>query len=94
MIRKPAPPHEGRFLHRDFHPGKVLFDDVPPFKVGGGPDHRRRRLVGCLLEPGGSRCGGHLGIGITFAIEWPRAAAETGAPTQPRSPRVRHGDES
>lgn len=29
MIRKPAPPYEGRFLHRDFHPGNVLFD-VPP----------------------------------------------------------------
>jgi aminoglycoside/choline kinase family phosphotransferase len=29
VIRKPAPPYEGRFLHRDFHPGNVLFD-VPP----------------------------------------------------------------
>ncbi|MFD7517727.1 phosphotransferase family protein [Streptomyces niveus] len=29
VIRKPAPPCEGRFLHRDFHPGNVLFD-VPP----------------------------------------------------------------
>ncbi|WBB60983.1 aminoglycoside phosphotransferase family protein [Streptomyces sp. WMMC500] len=26
LIRKPAPPYEGRFLHRDFHPGNVLFD--------------------------------------------------------------------
>lgn len=26
MIRKPAPPYEGRFLHRDFQPGNVLFD--------------------------------------------------------------------
>ncbi|MBV1935936.1 aminoglycoside phosphotransferase family protein [Streptomyces sp. BV286] len=26
VIRKPAPPYEGRFLHRDFHPGNVLFD--------------------------------------------------------------------
>ncbi|MEU7040734.1 aminoglycoside phosphotransferase family protein [Streptomyces varsoviensis] len=31
MIRKPAPPYEGRFLHRDFQPGNVLFD-VPPAK--------------------------------------------------------------
>lgn len=23
VIRKPAPPYEGRFLHRDFHPGNV-----------------------------------------------------------------------
>jgi aminoglycoside phosphotransferase (APT) family kinase protein len=29
VIRKPPPPYEGRFLHRDFHPGNVLFD-VPP----------------------------------------------------------------
>ena len=26
VIRKPAPPYEGRFLHRDFHPGNVLFE--------------------------------------------------------------------
>ncbi|MFJ4745097.1 phosphotransferase family protein [Streptomyces sp. NPDC088775] len=29
VIRKPAPVYEGRFLHRDFQPGNVLFD-VPP----------------------------------------------------------------
>ncbi|WP_419992895.1 phosphotransferase family protein [Streptomyces boninensis] len=26
MIRKPPPPYEGCYLHRDFHPGNVLFD--------------------------------------------------------------------
>jgi aminoglycoside phosphotransferase (APT) family kinase protein len=26
VIRSPAPPYEGRFLHRDFQPGNVLFD--------------------------------------------------------------------
>ncbi|MDG4861540.1 aminoglycoside phosphotransferase family protein [Streptomyces sp. T-3] len=26
VIRKPAPRYEGRFLHRDFQPGNVLFD--------------------------------------------------------------------
>jgi aminoglycoside phosphotransferase (APT) family kinase protein len=26
VIRTPPPPYEGRFLHRDFHPGNVLFD--------------------------------------------------------------------
>ncbi|MBP0459971.1 phosphotransferase family protein [Streptomyces montanisoli] len=26
VIRAPAPPYEGRFLHRDFQPGNVLFD--------------------------------------------------------------------
>jgi aminoglycoside phosphotransferase (APT) family kinase protein len=34
VIRKPAPPYEGRFLHRDFQPGNVLFD-VPPSKPAG-----------------------------------------------------------
>ncbi|MFG2732214.1 phosphotransferase family protein [Streptomyces canus] len=30
VIRAPAPPYEGRFLHRDFHPGNVLFDVPSP----------------------------------------------------------------
>ncbi|MGW5866717.1 phosphotransferase family protein [Streptomyces sp. NPDC055239] len=34
VIRKPTPPYEGRFLHRDFQPGNVLFD-VPPSGPGG-----------------------------------------------------------
>ncbi|MFG2395782.1 phosphotransferase family protein [Streptomyces lydicus] len=29
VIRNPAPPYEGRFLHRDFQPGNVLFDVLP-----------------------------------------------------------------
>ncbi|MFE7450946.1 phosphotransferase family protein [Streptomyces griseus] len=33
VIRKPPPPREGCFLHRDFQPGNVLFD-VPPSKPG------------------------------------------------------------
>ncbi|MER6465859.1 phosphotransferase family protein [Streptomyces sp. NPDC001288] len=36
VIRRPAPPYEGRFLHRDFHPGNVLFDVASP-----GPDAPR-----------------------------------------------------
>ncbi|MFI9781469.1 phosphotransferase family protein [Streptomyces sp. NPDC051956] len=34
VIRKPAPPYDGRFLHRDFHPGNVLFD-VPLSRPAG-----------------------------------------------------------
>lgn len=34
VIRKPAPRYEGRFLHRDFHPGNVLFDVSPPSTTG------------------------------------------------------------
>ncbi|MER5641037.1 aminoglycoside phosphotransferase family protein [Kitasatospora sp. NPDC002227] len=26
VVRRPRPPYQGRFLHRDFHPGNVLFD--------------------------------------------------------------------
>ncbi|WP_330455633.1 aminoglycoside phosphotransferase family protein [Streptomyces sp. NBC_00820] len=36
VIREPAPSDEERFLHRDFHPGNVLFD-VPPSR----PDDAR-----------------------------------------------------
>lgn len=31
---RPAPPYEGRFLHRDFHPGNVLFDVAPRSPAG------------------------------------------------------------
>ncbi|AJC61809.1 phosphotransferase [Streptomyces sp. 769] len=34
VIRNPAPPYEGRFLHRDFQPGNVLLD-VPPSNPAG-----------------------------------------------------------
>ncbi|MFJ9468220.1 phosphotransferase family protein [Streptomyces caniferus] len=34
VIRQPAPRYEGRFLHRDFHPGNVLFDVLPPRPAG------------------------------------------------------------
>ncbi|GAB2923524.1 phosphotransferase family protein [Streptomyces mayteni] len=34
VIRRPAPPYEGRVLHRDFQPGNVLFD-VPPAHPAG-----------------------------------------------------------
>jgi aminoglycoside phosphotransferase (APT) family kinase protein len=33
-IRKSTPPYEGRFLHRDFQPGNVLFDE-PPLPTAG-----------------------------------------------------------
>ncbi|RLU79732.1 aminoglycoside phosphotransferase [Streptomyces griseocarneus] len=34
VIRRPAPPYEGRFLHRDFQPGNVLFAVPPPRPAG------------------------------------------------------------
>ena len=42
VIRRPAPPYEGRFLHRDFHPGNVLFDVPPPSPAGA-------RITGVVL---------------------------------------------
>ena len=41
VIRNPAPPYEGRFLHRDFQPGNVLFD-VP---LAGPADARITGVV-------------------------------------------------
>ncbi|MFF2895465.1 alpha/beta fold hydrolase [Streptomyces sp. NPDC057966] len=38
VIRRNPPPHEGRFLHRDFHPGNVLF-------AGTGPELRITGVV-------------------------------------------------
>ncbi|MFE2934498.1 alpha/beta fold hydrolase [Streptomyces sp. NPDC059278] len=38
VIRRDPPPHEGRFLHRDFHPGNVLF-------AGTGPELRITGVV-------------------------------------------------
>ena len=34
VIRRPAPPYEGRFLHRDYQPGNVLFDVSPSSPEG------------------------------------------------------------
>ncbi|WP_344211161.1 phosphotransferase family protein [Kribbella sancticallisti] len=34
VIRRPAPPYDGRFLHRDIQPGNVLFD-LPPQSPAG-----------------------------------------------------------
>lgn len=34
VIRRPVPPYGGRFLHRDFQPGNVLFDVSPRWQAG------------------------------------------------------------
>jgi aminoglycoside phosphotransferase (APT) family kinase protein len=38
VIRKPAPPYAGRFLHRDFQPGNVLFDVPTGARITGVVD--------------------------------------------------------
>ncbi|MFI6677273.1 phosphotransferase family protein [Kribbella sp. NPDC050470] len=37
-IRRPAPPYEGRFLHRDFQPGNVLFNGPADARITGVVD--------------------------------------------------------
>ncbi|MEV7085134.1 phosphotransferase [Streptomyces sp. NPDC093085] len=34
LRRTPEPPYEGRFMHRDFHPGNVLFEEAPAAPEG------------------------------------------------------------
>jgi aminoglycoside phosphotransferase (APT) family kinase protein/dienelactone hydrolase len=39
VIRRDPPPHEGCFLHRDFHPGNVLFTEAgPTLRISGVVD--------------------------------------------------------
>lgn len=38
VIRRPAPPYEGRFLHRDFQPGNVLFNGSADARITGVVD--------------------------------------------------------
>ncbi len=48
VIRKPAPAYEGRFLHRDFQPGNVLFDVASSGPAAGA------RLTGVVDWAGAS----------------------------------------
>ncbi|MDV8058407.1 aminoglycoside phosphotransferase family protein [Rhodococcus sp. IEGM 1343] len=54
LLRGPVPTYEGRFLHRDFQPGNVLFD----VSQNSAPrDHRSNRLGGYLAGSNGPRRG-------------------------------------
>ncbi|MFJ4185008.1 phosphotransferase family protein [Kitasatospora sp. NPDC089509] len=44
VIRRPAPRYQGRFLHRDFQPGNVLFD-LPPEDPAGAAGARISGVV-------------------------------------------------
>ncbi|EGX59241.1 aminoglycoside phosphotransferase [Streptomyces zinciresistens K42] len=52
VIRRPAPPWQGRFLHRDFHPGNVLFDGPAPSPAARAgtvaPGHAAPRISGVV----------------------------------------------
>jgi hypothetical protein len=60
LIRRPAPPYEGRFLHRDFQPGNGLFDAPPagPIEVAPeGPDRARSAALPAAIR-------------ITGVVDW------------------------
>ncbi|MFE7121527.1 phosphotransferase family protein [Streptomyces sp. NPDC057654] len=82
LIRRPAPPYEGRFLHRDFHPGNVLFD-VPPASPADA------RITGVVDWAGASwgpvdldvaHCSTHLALlhGPVWGLRFTEAYEEAG----------------
>lgn len=66
VVRRDPPPYEPRFLHRDFHPGNVLFTDAGP----GAPD----RIDGPGREASGPRTDGDgrdaPGVRISGVVDW------------------------
>jgi aminoglycoside phosphotransferase (APT) family kinase protein len=82
VIREPAPPCEGRFLHRDFQPGNVLFD-VPSSRPAGA------RITGVVDWAGPSwgpadldvaHCSVNLALlhGPEWGLRFPAAYEEAG----------------
>ncbi|GAA1712881.1 phosphotransferase family protein [Streptomyces yatensis] len=82
VIREPPPPYEGRFLHRDFQPGNVLFD-VPPSRPADA------RISGVVDWAGASwgpadldvaHCSTHLALlhGPAWGLRFAEAYEEAG----------------
>nr|BFD86904.1 hypothetical protein StreXyl84_63050 [Streptomyces sp. Xyl84] len=82
VIRRPAPPYEGCFLHRDFQPGNVL-SDVPPRNSEGG------RITGAIDWAAAARgpadldvahCSVNLALlhGPAWGLRFPEAYEEAG----------------
>ncbi|MGW6145728.1 phosphotransferase family protein [Streptomyces sp. NPDC055140] len=100
VIRRPAPTYQGRFLHRDFHPGNVLFD-VPPSKPAGA------RITGVVdwaatswgpVDLDVAHCSTNLALlhgpawGLRFAEAYEEAGGElAAAPSERLYWRVRDG---
>ncbi|MFF2507634.1 phosphotransferase family protein [Streptomyces sp. NPDC058067] len=92
VIRKPAPPYEGRFLHRDFQPGNVLFE-VPP---SGPADARITGVVDWAATSWGpadldvAHCSTNLALlhgpawGLRFAQAYERAGGMLAAAASER----------
>jgi len=82
VIRKPAPPYEGRLLHRDFQPGNVLFD-VP---LPGAADARLTGVVDWAATSWGpadldvAHCSTNLALlhGPTWGLRFAEAYEEAG----------------
>ena len=100
VIRRPAPPYQGRYLHRDFQPGNVLFD-VPPGRPAGA------RITGVVDWAGSSwgpadldvsHCATNLALlhGPAWGLRFPEAYERAGGvlatvPTERRYWLVRDG---
>ncbi|MFI2207224.1 phosphotransferase family protein [Streptomyces sp. NPDC020192] len=82
VIRNPAPPYEGRFLHRDFQPGNVLFDVPPP----GSADARITGVVDWAATSWGpadldvAHCSTNLALlhGPAWGLRFPEAYEKAG----------------
>lgn len=87
VIRRPPPPREGRFLHRDFQPGNVLFD-VPP---SGPADARITGVVDWAAASWGpadldvAHCSVNLALlhGPAWGLRFPAAYEEAGGVLAP-----------
>lgn len=86
VIRKPAPAYEGRFLHRDFQPGNVLFD--VPFDTPH-PESAAARITGVVDWAGTSwgpadldvaHCSTNLALlhGPAWGLRFPEAYEQAG----------------
>ncbi|MFI7065845.1 phosphotransferase family protein [Kribbella sp. NPDC050124] len=78
MIRKPAPPYEGRFLHRDFQPGNVLFDGPAGADITGIVDWASTSWGPADLDV--AHCSVNLALlhGPTWGLRFPGAYEEAG----------------
>ncbi|AZM48587.1 aminoglycoside phosphotransferase [Streptomyces sp. WAC 06738] len=92
VIREPPPPGEGRFLHRDFQPGNVLFDATPggpgPVRITGVVDWAQPSWGPADLDV--AHCAANLALlhgpewGLRFAGAYEEAG---GTPAAERSAR-------
>jgi aminoglycoside phosphotransferase (APT) family kinase protein len=92
VIRKPAPGYEGRFLHRDFHPGNVLFDVSPEsaadLRITGVVDWVQTSWGPADLDV--AHCSSNLAMlhgpawGLRFAEEYEEAGGVLAAAAQDR----------